>query len=49
MGVLRFRHNNLLLWTGFDSLTSTSDLWCNGSTADFDSVCLGSSPDRSIL
>lgn len=25
------------------------DLWCNGSTADFGSVSLGSSPGRSTI
>ena len=27
--------------------TESIDLWCNGSTTDFGSVCLGSNPGRS--
>lgn len=30
-------------------LPKAIDLWCNGSTPDFDSVCLGSNPSRSTL
>ena len=34
---------------GLTNCIHNIELWCNGSTTDFGSVCLGSNPDSSTI